>query len=753
MELGADKDESCKMKIFNNYSLFNQKLKKLSKEKCQSLISGLKKSKRIFKIRMMSTSDYLDYCHYLENRNFNRRKEFVPLSEHSFQRRDSDTRIIAYYLPQYYQIDVNDKFHGKGFTEWTSASQAIPLYVGHNQPHLPYDLAFYNLLNIDILKRQAELAQQYGVYGFCIHWYWFSGVRTMEKPLKLLLDNPEIDIHYCINWATENWTSLWDGGNNEVIFEQKLQEGDDYKLFCDLLPYFKDTRYIRIDNKPLFSIYNVFVFEKQRLTKLILNLKKYAKDAGFEGLYITLTNSGHFSGNAEEYGADAIQEFSPSCLPVNPYKVHGYINPNFCGSIYDYADLVNNKKYFINYLSKKYYRSVLLAFDNSSRKAYKPSCVIFQGNTAQLFESWLKDVLQESKKIHKKEEDYVFINNWNEWAEGSHLEPDLRYGYAYLQSLKNAIESVRELDETIVEKEISKVSNNQIINFFVHCIESFGDIVACEPIARWLKKQSPKSKVHWIIKKQYKDLIAFNPNIDDVIEVECLSSSIDICNEKMSIKGNIIIDCHYNGRRCTKTGRLHYNPNNVMVNESTYLNYGSLLQSFCLSSGMPAINDAPIFWEDKKAKLNIQLPHKYIVFHCKSAEKIKDWDDKKWNNLATELMNDGVDVVEIGQKKTIHSRNNHYFDLTDINDFQKIALVIKKSSLFCSVDSGFAHIANCNQIPSCIIMGKYKNFNYPMPYTGYFAEHKEFILYAKQQPASTIDISLVLERIKKLYKQ
>lgn len=694
------------------------------------------------------SDDYKNYCQFLEERNFNRTKEFTKITKYTFDRRKCDTKLIAYYLPQYYHIDVNDRFHGKGFTEWTKATQAIPLFTGHNQPHLPYDLGFYNLLDIETIKRQVELAKMYGIYGFCIHWYWFSGVRTMEKPLELLLKHPEIDINYCLNWATENWTALWDGGNNEMIFEQKLNGDDDYKLFCDLLPYFKDPRYIKINNRPVFSIYNVSIFEKERLTLLISNLRKYAKEAGLEGLYINLTNSGHFFGDVEEYGADALQEFSPSCLSVEQYKLNGYVNPKFCGAVVDYADISSQKKYFIKYASKKYYRSVLVGFDNSARKAYNPNCVIFYGNNPLLFKNWLKDVLIESKKIHEPDEDIVFINNWNEWAEGSHLEPDLRYGYASLQAVKEALEEVRSLDTTIIQEKISKIHKDSVIHFYIHCIESFGDIVACEPIARWLKKQSKNCKIHWIVKSQYNDLVRFNPYIDEVIEVDGLTSAIDTCDKKREGSNNIIIDCHYDKRWDVKTGRVHHNPNNPMVNENTYFNYGSILETFCLSAGLPPINDAPVFWEDKNIKLKISLPDNYIVFHCKSAEKIKDWSDEKWNNLAASLIAKGYNIVEIGLQKTINLKNKKYIDLTAISKFQELAQVIKSASAFCGVDSGFAHIANCFEIPSCIIIGKYKTFDYPMPYTGYLRANKDkYIIYANAQPASTISEEDVLNRI------
>lgn len=695
-------------------------------------------------------SIFKDYVDTLFYDNMHRKDKFVNITNFPIEYKDNDTKIIAYYLPQYYQIDVNDKFHGTGFTEWTKSTQAIPMYTSHEQPHLPYDVGFYNLLNIDSIKRQVELAKMYGIYGFCIHWYWFSGARTMEKPLELLLKHPEIDMPFCLNWATENWTALWDGGNNEMIFEQKLQDDDDEKLFNDLLPYFKDKRYIKIDGKPLFSIYNVFMFEKERLALLIKNLRKYAARAGLKGLYITLTNSGHFHGDVAEYGADALQEFAPSCLQPNRYFPKGFISPAFCGGIYDYAEMVQNKKIFYKYDSAKYFRSAMVAFDNTARKAYGSGCCIYHGATPELFQKWLTDILRESKQIHAASEDIVFINNWNEWAEGSHLEPDMRYGYANLQAVANAVRATRPVDTHIIENKIKSIKDKSKIEFYVSCVESFGDIVACEPIARWLRQAAPKCKIHWIVKKQYHDLVAFNPNIDEVIDIDCLSDTMDICEEKSKNKNNIIIDCHYDGRWDVKTGRIHRNPNNPQVNEKTYFNYGSILETFCLSAGMPALKDAPVFHLKKKVTISTNLPQKYIVMHCKSAETIKDWSDERWNTLASDLIKQGFDIVEIGMQKTLKLNSRKYHDCTDITDFQQLAKIISNATLFTSVDSGFAHIANCYNVPSCIIMGKYKTFDNPMPYTGFLYENKDkYIIYANQAPASTISEQDVLDNILK----
>ena len=702
------------------------------------------------KKKFLDANIYKRYVDFLfeENKNKKNRSTFTPITKDFYQYQNGDTKVIAYYLPQFYQMEINNKFHGQGFTEWTNSSQTIPMYEGHEQPHIPYDVGYYDLLNPNTFKRQAELAKMYGVYGFCMHWYWFSGARTMEKPLELLLNHPEIDLKYCFNWATENWTALWDGGNNELMFKQELKDGDDLKLFNDLLPYFKDPRYIKIDNKPLFSIYNIRIFEKERAKLLIKNLKNYAKEAGFDDLYVMITNSFYFDEDVTDWGADALNEFPPSFVMGKRYIPEGYMYPEFKGYIHDGQSIINEKSYLRSYKSKKYFRSAMVSWDNTARKAYSKNCGVFHGLNPSTFKIWLDDIVKESQEIHEKNENIVFVNSWNEWAEGSHLEPCMRYGYGYLQAVKDVIEKYRPLRTDLIYDQANKIENNGDINFYINCIESFGDIVACEPIARHLKEKYPLSKICWIVKKRYKDLVQYNPNIDEVLEVNCLSEAIKVCNEKRYEKNNIIVDCHYDGRICSQSGEVHQNKNNPIINEQTYFDYGSILSTFCLSAGLPALKYAPIFWEKKDTNKSFKLPEKYIVFHCQSAERIKDWTNDKWNDLAKILMKQGYNIVEIGLQKTIFSKDKHYFDLTSISDFQQLSQVIKEANFFVSVDSGFAHIANCYKIPACILIGKYKSFDYPMPYSGYYAENLKNILYAKQASAQTIGLEDVLHKIR-----
>ena len=424
----------------NNYIIANMVKNAVSKIPKVIKVAGI--------FSYYTDSELRDFINYTEKAVLKSKDKFVEFNPKEFVAHKNDTKVIAWYLPQFHQLEVNNKFHGQGFTEWTNTSRAIPLFKGHYQPHIPYDVGYYDLLNPESMKRQIYLAKHYGIYGFCFHYYWFSGQKLMEKPLEMLKEHKEWDMPFCINWANENWTSIWDGGNKEIIYEQKLNDDDDEKFILDILPYMKDTRYIKINGKPVLSIYRCDLFEKTRFQRLIKNFRITAQKNGIPDLFIMLTNCWEFAGDASSWGADALVEFHPSFLLHKYNRViirpKGYINPYFMGDIIDTTRFIKEKRYLAKYSSKTVFRSALTSWDNTARKAASNGC-IFMGFTPETYKTWLKDIMLENKlrKSYKLEEDIVFVNSWNEWAEGSHLEPDCCYGYAYLQATREAIEEMR----------------------------------------------------------------------------------------------------------------------------------------------------------------------------------------------------------------------------------------------------------------------------------------------------------------------
>lgn len=386
-----------------------------------------------------------EYMKYVEKYiNKEKSDEFVEKSQRKFVRGTNDTKLIAWYLPQFHQMEINDKFYGKGFTEWTNTSQAIPVFTGHYQPHIPFDVGYYDLNNISTMAAQIDLAKYYGVYGFSFYFYWFSGKRIMEKPVENFLKHTELDMPFCLTWANENWSALWDAGNKELIFEQHLSDEDDERIMEDLLPYFKDKRYITINGNPVFIVYRPAIWAIERVRILFNNFRKIAKRNGLSGLYIMVANAGGFDEDVAEWGADALVEFPPHGIGsiIPEWQREGYLNPDFLGTIKDAKEFIKKRQYLVHHASTVYYRGVMPGWDNTARKA-TTGATVFTGLKPDSFKKWLKDVICESNNIHKDNNNFVFINSWNEWAEGAHLEPDIKYGYAYLQAVKEAMEETR----------------------------------------------------------------------------------------------------------------------------------------------------------------------------------------------------------------------------------------------------------------------------------------------------------------------
>lgn len=403
--------------------------------------------------KVPNKKDLEDYVSYIDEVQYGEKCDYVDILEEGYQRASEDTKVIAWYLPQYYVTEYNNRFHGMGFTEWTNSSKALPQFCGHYQPHIPYHLGYYDLSNYQSIRRQAEIAKFYGIYGFAIHYYWFNEkTQMLDTPIKLILEHKEIAIKYFINWATEDWGMTWDDSFSNWEFSESHIKQDlpkDVSAFFDgINPYFEDERYIRINNMPVLSIYNCNIFDRMAFKIFIDKLRKEALKRGYIGLYVIITTgSNHFDEDVNEWGADALVEYQPNYMcqfnSFNKLYPKGYINPHFKGTIIDTKEFFAEKKYFAKHISKKIFRGACTSWDNTARKG-KTGARIIWGITPDVFKKWLIDIMTESKKIHATEEDFVFISSWNEWAEGSHLEPDMRYGYAWLNAIRSALEQVKD---------------------------------------------------------------------------------------------------------------------------------------------------------------------------------------------------------------------------------------------------------------------------------------------------------------------
>ncbi|MHB8789331.1 MAG: glycosyltransferase WbsX family protein [Desulfobulbaceae bacterium] len=372
--------------------------------------------------------------------------DFAPLSGEFYCRsnRFDSIKPIAFYLPQFHQIPENNEWHGRGFTDWTNVTRALPQFVGHHQPQLPIDVGFYDLTHPDVMFRQVELARQYGIYGFCFHYYWFSGgKRLLEKPVFNWLANRDLDFPFCLNWANENWSKLWDGGNRQVLMKQENREEDAEPFFKDILPFFQDPRYIRLDGKPLLIIYRPNLFKKEAFLGFTNRLRAVASDHGLDGLYLAMVYCDYFEDNPKDWGLDAAVEFPPQrVVEHRQYVTDGNpVNPDFKGYVYSLNEAIESGALVETNPDFPLFRGIFPAWDNSARKAYSNASVYLQ--SPAMYRKWLSKLIKWTQEHHEADRQFIFINAWNEWAEGAHLEPDNRHGYAYLQATKEALENSR----------------------------------------------------------------------------------------------------------------------------------------------------------------------------------------------------------------------------------------------------------------------------------------------------------------------
>ncbi len=331
---------------------------------------------------------------------------------------------IAIYLPQFHPIPENDKAWGKGFTEWTNVRNAQPLFEGHYQPHVPHaSIGYYNLLDNSIIKKQVEIAKSYGIYGFAFYHYWFNGKRLLEKPIENFLKDKDIDFPFCLIWANEPWSKRWDGSENEIIQPQVHSIEDDEKhmnFLCE--HFFSDDRYIRVDNKPVFIVYRTELFDDIKETAKLW--RKIAKKRGFKDLHLVRVESFTQNVNPNKINFDAALEFVPNWktnLPsFSDYKIIDY-----CSSVFN------------SILTTYHYstiRCVFPSWDNTPRKGKDGT--VYINNNLHVFKFYLQRMIQFTLSDYSNKEKFLFINAWNEWGEGCHIEPDEKNGYSYLQIIK-----------------------------------------------------------------------------------------------------------------------------------------------------------------------------------------------------------------------------------------------------------------------------------------------------------------------------
>jgi 2-polyprenyl-3-methyl-5-hydroxy-6-metoxy-1,4-benzoquinol methylase len=357
----------------------------------------------------------------------------------------SKLRYIAFYLPQFHPIPENDNWWGKGFTEWTNVTKAQPLFTGHYQPHLPSELGFYDLRLREAQHQQIDLARTHGIDAFCFHYYWFAGHRLLERPVLDFLADPSADIEFCLCWANENWTRRWDASEHEILMPQTYSVENDIAFIESVIPFFRDPRHVRVNGAPMLVVYRPQQLPDTRATAEIW--RQRCREVGIGEIHLVAALT-HGNRDFEQFGYDAGVEFPPhNSGPTS--EIHlpdrhdalGLSAPRE-GIIWDFAQLAES---FLgrDYSSRRVYRTVVPSWDNTARIGER--AVMLHGSSPKNYERWLEAASHRTVTERAPGERLLFINAWNEWAEGCHLEPDQRHGRAFLDAtlrVKNGRSSV-----------------------------------------------------------------------------------------------------------------------------------------------------------------------------------------------------------------------------------------------------------------------------------------------------------------------
>lgn len=346
-------------------------------------------------------------------------------------------KLIAFYLPQYHEIPENNEWWGKGFTEWTNVKKAKPLYRNHYQPKLPLNDNFYNLLDDDTFSWQVELANKYGIDGFCFYHYWFNGKLLLQKPLENFLQRKDLNINYCFSWANEPWARTWDGKNKDVLMPQCYGgEIDIINHFDYMLPFFKDERYIKINNRPVFLLYRTSSITY--LNEFIDIWNKQAIENGFDGIFFVETLN-CFSLEKISDKTDSAVYFEPT-FSVTQRNIFDKIIQNAMNlfsrnknRFYSYS-YVWNRVFKYQKIDEKHWGGAFVNWDNSSRK--KKHYLILKKFSPHLFYEYLIRIFSICKTNNSP---FLFINAWNEWAEGTYLEPDNKFEFKYLEIISSIV--------------------------------------------------------------------------------------------------------------------------------------------------------------------------------------------------------------------------------------------------------------------------------------------------------------------------
>lgn len=348
-------------------------------------------------------------------------------------------KAIAFYLPQFHPINENDRWWGKGFTEWTNVTKARPMFRSHFQPNLPADLGFYDLRTPETQEAQADLASEFGIHGFCYYYYWFAGRKLLNRPIEQMLNSSSPNFPFCVCWANENWSRNWDGQNRHVLLEQSYSLESNRALIGEFIEMMKDSRYIRHNGKPVLLVYRIQVIPNWLETASMW--REECRQSGLGDIHLCAVRFGleELDGQPSDFGVDSFVLFPPHETKRVDVKSEVLdLAPDFHGTIFSYDAVVDGdlERFEAGY-PWPVHRGAMLGWDNTARRQYDSR--IFVGATPARFHYWLKGIVEQERLHNQNSESLVFINAWNEWAEGTTLEPSVRFGRGYLEAVRSVL--------------------------------------------------------------------------------------------------------------------------------------------------------------------------------------------------------------------------------------------------------------------------------------------------------------------------
>jgi len=341
--------------------------------------------------------------------------------------------VIAFYLPQFHPIPENDTWWGPGFTEWRNVTRALPQFEGHLQPKIPADLGYYDLRLPQVMREQMAMAREYGIGAFCTYFYWFAGKTLLEAPLRQWLADSTLDLPICLCWANENWSRRWDGRADHVLMGQQHSPEDDLAFIAYIADYLRDPRYLRVDGKPMLLVYRPGIMPEARTTAA--RWRRWCRENGIGEIHLAYVQS-FDSVPPADIGFDAAVAFPPNNTSLTPITASKQlVNDDFCGDVFDWRELAANAQAASD-PAYPLYPGVSPGWDNEARRSGRGRSFIHA--TPRAFSEWTRHAIATARR-RTPSTPLVFVNAWNEWAEGAVLEPDTRYGYAWLEAVRRAM--------------------------------------------------------------------------------------------------------------------------------------------------------------------------------------------------------------------------------------------------------------------------------------------------------------------------